>query len=144
MVTRANIEIKTNARQVIYNLSKRLQRLDKGSEEAVLTTSELGKSYAIQIMPIDTGATAKATKWTKGKSGKASKSATVIFGNGHPEVKARIGNFTKYMNEVPRVSPYYRHFTSGEPHFIDKTSRVMRDAFGQKMRRVVNAFVNGK
>lgn len=140
MVTQINIEMKTNTSKVISNLSKRLKRLDVGSENAVLTTSRLGKSYAIQIMPIDTGATARATKWTKGQSGKAKKTATVIFGNGHPEIKERIPNFTLYMNQSEGVSK--RHFTSGDPHFIDKTARVMRDAFGQKMRRVVNAFVN--
>jgi hypothetical protein len=145
MVSSMNIEIKTNVSKIITNMSRRLNNMEKGSAEAVRTTSELGKYYAIQIMPIDTGATARATKWVRGKT---PNTATVIFGDGHPETRNRIKesskihNFTKYMNESQGAAR--THFTSGEPHFIEKTKVVMRDAFNKKMRYVVNAFVNGK
>jgi len=136
-----NIEITSNASLIANILERRINKLESSSKSVVREVSQWGKFEAMRIMPKYSGATSKAVNWTKGKT---PASATIIFGNGHPEISSRIGNFTKYMNEVPRGSVAYNHFTSGKPHFIKITADAVRGKFSKGMRRVVNAFVNGK
>jgi len=134
--------ITDNADKVAYNMAKRYGRMKSKGAESVRFSAEFMKKLMWSIAPKDTGATVRAVKWTKGKT---PSSATVIIGDGHPETRGRINNFTKYMNEVPKGSVYYRHFKSNkEPHFIDASVVETKVFFGKAARRVVNAFVNGK
>lgn len=134
------ITIKTNASTVAKNLNKKILKLQKSGGKTVKEVAEFGKSYAQKIAPAETGATIRAIKWTKGKT---PSTATVIFGDGHPERRGKIqGKYglTYYMNYVGKKS----NWTSGNPRFIDTTSAEVRKRFSVGMRRVVNAFVNGK
>jgi hypothetical protein len=131
--------VSSNTKEVAERISKRIKRLQEDGKSVVRDVSEFGKYYAQSIAPNDTGATIRATKWTKGKT---PASATIVFGNGHPETRSRLGvSFTKYMNTVPRNSAAYNHFRKDrEPHFIQATVDEVRKRFGKGMRRVVNRF----
>jgi len=133
--------IKTNAKQVANNIAHRIDIMKSNGKDVTREVAKYGKNYAQSIAPADTGDTIRAITWSKGKT---PASATVVFGNGHPEIKNRIGNFTKYMNDTKRGSPQFNHFRTGKPHFIEITSDRVRGRFSKGMRRVVNAFVNGK
>lgn len=135
------ITIRSNAKRWAAHFARRIKKLESQGKNAVRETVQFGKHYARGIAPNDSGATIRAIVWAKGKT---PSSASIVFGNGHPEVSGRIGNFTKYMNEVPRGSTFYTHFKTGEPHFIEATSKQVKEKFDRKVRRVVNAFVNGK
>ena len=137
-MARVRVDIKSNAAQVAKNIEKRIRKLRKDSKATVRDVTEYGKHYAQSIAPIKTGDTIRAIKWVQGKK---DASATIVFGNGHPETRGRLGmSFTKYMNTTKRGSPQYRHFTSGKPHFIRITADKVRGKFSRGMRRVVSRF----
>lgn len=132
----AVVHITSNSDQVVKRLSQRIKRLQKRGKDVTLEIAKWGAQHAFNIAPKDTGATARAIGWIKGKSTDAT--STIYFGDGHPRRRGKIKGvgLTKYMNFDKSATTRWR----GEPHYIDETSKEVRKRFSKGMRRVVSRF----
>lgn len=132
------VRVTSNADEIAKKIKAKYDKLEKGARQSVRETAEFAKQYMFSIAPFDTGKTARAIKWTKGRT---QASATVIIGDGHPERRGLIDNqygLTYYMNFVAKD---LTHWKTGEPRFIQKGVAEAQRRFGRKVRRVINAFV---
>ena len=142
-MVKADIQIKVtvNANRVAKALAARIKRLELSSGEMVAETAQFAKTYMIQIAPYDTGLTANAITWTKGKT---ASSATVIIREGHADRVGLInanggtGGLTWYMNYGAKN---LTHWKTGNPRFIDAGIIKAKELLGKKVRRIVTAFV---